>query len=117
MQTDAMDRTATAMQASCARRRAEPERFMERGLSGEALATIAALRGYAAEICDAEVARALARLEDMSGCDAPVVRALAERIVGRLLAGPIAMLESETEEVSAARVLGQLFQLGPRASG
>jgi len=72
-----------------------------------------ALRAYAAEICDAEVARALARLQGLSAPDAFVVRALGERIVGKVLDRPMALLEAHAEGANMARVLRQLFRLEP----
>ena len=79
--------------------------------SGEVLPTVAALRAYAAEIRDAEVARALARLGDLPPRDAFVVRALAERVVGRLLDGPTIVLETVADGANTAHVVRRLFQL------
>jgi glutamyl-tRNA reductase len=72
--------------------------------------TIAALRAYAAEVRDAEIAHALARL-DLSPRDAFVVRALAQRIVGKLLHRPLTVLKADAEGANMAQVLRQLFQL------
>jgi hypothetical protein len=79
------------------------------------IATIAALRTYAVEIRDAEVTRALARLENLSARDAFVVRALAQRIVDELLRGPMTVLEVDAEGANMAHILRQLFQLEPEA--
>jgi hypothetical protein len=83
--------------------------------SRQVVPTIAALRAYAAEIRDAEVAHALARLGDLSPREALVVRALAQRIVGRLLHRPMTALRADAEGANMARVLRQLFQLEPEA--
>ena len=83
--------------------------------SCDVVPTVVALRAYAAEICDAEVAHALARLEGLSGRDAFVVRALAERIVGNVVDRPIARLQTHPEGANMARILRQLFQLEPEA--
>jgi glutamyl-tRNA reductase len=77
--------------------------------------TIAALRSYATEIRDAEVTRALARLGNVSAGDAVVVRALAQRIVDRLLHRPAMLLEGDSEGANMAHVIRQLFQLQPEA--
>jgi glutamyl-tRNA reductase len=90
---------------------AEVERFMEWWRSRQVVPTIAALRGYAAEVRDAEVEHALARLADLSPRDAFVVRALAQRIVGKLLHRPLTVLKGDAEGANMAQVLRQLFQL------
>jgi glutamyl-tRNA reductase len=75
--------------------------------------TIAALRAYAADVRDAEVEHALDRLGDLSPRDVFVVRALAQRIVGKLLHRPLTVLKADPEGANMAHVLRQLFQLGP----
>jgi glutamyl-tRNA reductase len=90
---------------------AEVERFMEWWRSRQVVPTIAALRAYAAEVRDAEIAHALARLGDLSPRDAFVVRALAQRIVGKLLHRPLTVLKADAEGANMAQVLRQLFQL------
>jgi glutamyl-tRNA reductase len=94
---------------------AEVERFMEWWRSRQVVPTIAALRAYAAEVRDAEVEHALARLADLSPRDAFVVRALAQRIVGKLLHRPLTVLKADAEGANMAQVLRQLFQLEPDA--
>jgi glutamyl-tRNA reductase len=89
----------------------EVERFMDWWRSRQVVPTIAALRAYAAQIRDAEIAHALARLGDLSPRDAFVVRALAQRIVGKLLHRPLTVLKADAEGANMAQVLGQLFQL------
>jgi glutamyl-tRNA reductase len=90
---------------------AEVERFMEWWRSRQVVPTIGALRAYAAEVRDAEVAHALARLGDLPPRDAFVVRALAQRIVGKLLHRPLTVLKADAEGANMAQVLRQLFQL------
>jgi glutamyl-tRNA reductase len=90
---------------------AEVERFMEWWRSRQVVPTIAALRAYAADVRDAEVEHALARLGDLSPRDAFVVRALAQRIVGKLLHRPLTVLKADAEGANMAQVLQQLFQL------
>ena len=90
---------------------AEVERFMEWWRSRQVVPTIAALRAYATEIRDAEIAHALARLGDLAPRDAFVVRALAQRIVGKLLHRPLTVLKADAEGANMAQVLRQLFQL------
>ncbi len=90
---------------------AEVERFMDWWRSRQVVPTIAALRAYAADVRDAEVAHALARLGDLSPRDAFVVRALAQRIVGKLLHRPLTVLKADAEGANMAQVLWKLFQL------
>jgi glutamyl-tRNA reductase len=90
---------------------AEVERFMDWWRSRQVVPTIAALRAYAAEVRDAEIAHALARLGDLPARDAFVVRALAQRIVGKLLHRPLTVLKADAEGANMAQVLRQLFQL------
>jgi glutamyl-tRNA reductase len=94
---------------------AEVDRFMDWWRSRQVVPTIAALRAYAAEVRDAEIAHALARLGDLSPRDAFVVRALAQRIVGKLLHRPLTALKADPEGANMAQVLRQLFQLEPEA--
>jgi glutamyl-tRNA reductase len=90
---------------------AEVERFMEWWRLRQVVPTIAALRAYAAEVRDAEVDHALARLGDLSPRDAFVVRALAQRIVGKLLHRPLTVLRADPEGANMAQILRRLFQL------
>jgi glutamyl-tRNA reductase len=90
---------------------AEVERFIEWWRSRQVVPTIAALRAYAAEVRDAEVAQAISRLGELSPRDAFVVRALAQRIVGKLLHRPLTVLKADAEGANMAQVLRQLFQL------
>jgi glutamyl-tRNA reductase len=89
----------------------EVDRFMEWWRSRQVVPTIAALRAYAADVRDAEVEHALARLGDLPARDAFVVRALAQRIVGKLLHRPLTVLKADPEGANMAQVLRQLFQL------
>jgi glutamyl-tRNA reductase len=89
----------------------EVERFMEWWRSRQVVPTIAALRAFAADVRDAEVAHALARLGDLSPRDAFVIRGLAQRIVGKLLHRPLTVLRADAEGANMAQVLRQLFQL------
>ena len=90
---------------------AEVERFMDWWRSRQVVPTIAALRRHAAEIRDAEVAHALARLGDLPARDVFVIQALAQRIVGKLLHRPLSVLKADAEGANMAQVLRQLFQL------
>jgi glutamyl-tRNA reductase len=90
---------------------AEVDRFMDWWRSRQVVPTIAALRAYAAEVREAEIAHALARLGDLPQHDAFVVRALAQRIVGKLLHRPLTVLKADAEGANMAQVLRQLFQL------
>lgn len=90
---------------------AEVERFMDWWRSRQVVPTIASLRAYAAEIRDAEVAHALARLGDLPSRDVFVIQALAQRIVGKLLHRPLSVLKADAEGANMAQVLRQLFQL------
>ena len=92
---------------------AEVERFMDWWRSRQVVPTIAALRAFAAEIRDAEVEHALSRLGELSPRHAFVVRALAQRIVGKLLHRPLTVLKADAEGANMAHVLRQLFQLEP----
>lgn len=89
----------------------ETERFMDWWRSRQVVPTIAALRAYAADIRDAEVAHALARLGDVSERDAFVIRALAQRIIGKILHRPLTVLKADAEGANMAQILCQLFQL------
>jgi glutamyl-tRNA reductase len=117
-----LDELQTAAEANRARRArevahgevvvaGEVERFMDWWRSRQVVPTIAALRAYAAEVRDAEVQHALERLGDLSTRDAFVVRALAQRIVGKLLHRPITVLKADAEGANMAQVLRALFQL------
>jgi glutamyl-tRNA reductase len=90
---------------------AEVERFMDWWRSRQVVPTIAALRAYAAEVRDSEVAHALARLGDLPARDVFVIQALAQRIVGKLLHRPLTVLKADAEGANMAQVLRQLFQL------
>ena len=95
---------------------AEVERFMEWWRSRQVVPTIAALRAYATDVRDAEIERALARLGDSSPQTAFVVRALAQRIVGKLLHRPLTVLKADAEGANMAQIVRQLFQLDLDAS-
>jgi glutamyl-tRNA reductase len=90
---------------------AEVERFMDWWRSRQVVPTIAALRAYAADVRDSEVAHALARLGDLPARDVFVIQALAQRIVGKLLHRPLTVLKADAEGANMAQVLRQLFQL------
>jgi glutamyl-tRNA reductase len=90
---------------------AEVERFMDWWRSRQVVPTIAALRAYAAEVRDAEVAHALTRLGDLPARDVFVIQALAQRIVGKLLHRPLTVLKADAEGANMAQMLRQLFQL------
>ncbi len=70
--------------------------------------TIAQLRAAADEVREIELARALARLGDLGAREQEVVRALAARLVNKLLHAPVAALAAEprTHEAAARRLFG-----------
>jgi glutamyl-tRNA reductase len=93
---------------------AEAARFLGWWRAREVAPAIAALRGQAEAIRDAEVARALARLPGLNPREAEVVRALAGGIVNKLLHRPVTRLKADPEGANMARVVHDLFGL-PRA--
>jgi glutamyl-tRNA reductase len=86
----------------------------------EVTPTIVALRARADEIRQAEVDKALARLQDLSPQERSVVEGLASAIVNKLLHGPLVTLKAESTSgggalfVEAAR---RFFGLDEPASG
>lgn len=72
---------------------------------------VSALHDHAGAIRDGEVARALARLPDLSARDEAVVRDLAAAIVNKLLHRPVTTLKNADEGVALARVVEDLFGL------
>jgi glutamyl-tRNA reductase len=90
---------------------AEVERFMDWWRSRQVVPTIAALRAYAAQVRDSELARALARLNELPPRDVFVIQALAQRIVAKLLHRPLTVLKADAEGANMAQMLQQLFQL------
>ena len=90
---------------------AETTRYMEWWRAREVAPAIAALRGHADAIREAEVARALARLPELTPREAEVVRALAAGIVNKLLHRPITTLKTAPEGANMAVSLQELFGL------
>jgi Glutamyl-tRNAGlu reductase, dimerisation domain len=78
---------------------------------GTTPSTIAALSAYAAEICNAEVARALARLGEVSARDWLIIEELAHRLVRNLLSRPMTVLNADADGAYEAHVIQRLFQL------
>jgi glutamyl-tRNA reductase len=89
----------------------EVEKFMEWRRARQVTPTIVELRAYADQIRDGELDRALARLNGLGPAEQQVVRAMAERIVGRMLHRPLSMLKGDAEGDNMARALRRLFQL------
>jgi glutamyl-tRNA reductase len=90
---------------------AETARYMDWWRAREVAPAIAALRGHADAIREAEVARALARLPELTPREAEVVRALAAGIVNKLLHRPITTLKTAPEGANMAVTLQELFGL------
>ena len=94
----------------------ELERYMEwwrgRGVAG----AIARLHEHAETIREAELERALARMPELSPQGQAIVRAMATRIVGKLLHQPTVALKRDAEGANMAIVLERLFALGPHAT-
>ncbi|MGN6674351.1 MAG: glutamyl-tRNA reductase [Thermomicrobiales bacterium] len=90
---------------------AETARYMDWWRAREVAPAIAALRGHADAIREAEVARALARLPALTPREAEVVRALAAGIVNKLLHRPIMALKTAPEGANMAVTLQELFGL------
>lgn len=89
----------------------ETGKYMDWWQGREVAPTIAQLRAHAEAIRDAELARVLARLPDLSPREQEIVQSLASGIVNKLLHRPVTMLKSSPEASNAAQVLQELFGL------
>lgn len=86
-------------------------RFMEWWRSRQVIPTIVGLRALADSIRDEEVERALSGFGPMDARQEQKLRAMAHRIMGRLLHQPLTMLRHDSENGNMAQVLRYLFQL------
>jgi glutamyl-tRNA reductase len=118
-----IDRVAAAAEANRALRAAETaaaeaiiaehvDRYFSWFTARQTAPTTSALVAHAAAIRDAELARALAQMSSLSPSDERAVRALAARLVSKLIHAPIATLGQHPEAGNMAAALRELFQLG-----
>ena len=89
----------------------ETERYMEWWRGRGVASTVARLHARADAIRDAEVARALARLPELTPQARAVVSELATRVVAKLLHEPTIALKRDPEGVNMAVVVERLFAL------
>jgi glutamyl-tRNA reductase len=89
----------------------ETARFMDWWRARAVAPAIVALRSHAEAIRDAELARALSRLPDLTPREEAVVRDLAGAIVNKLLHRPVTTLKAAPEGANMARVVYDLFDL------
>ena len=94
----------------------ETSRFAEWWRAREVIPTIAALRTRAEEIREAELARTLPRLTDLSEEDRRRIEAMSVAMVKRLLHEPIATLRSR-QGTRYVETLQELFRLPDNAGG
>jgi glutamyl-tRNA reductase len=110
---------ARAAGIDAARREAEAwaGRFVRWLAAREAVPVVARLRATAEQVREQEVARALARLDGIGEREQAVVRALAARLVNKLLHAPVAALGSGDAHAPGGPTLTaaarQLFALDP----
>ena len=91
----------------------EADRYMDWWRGRDVAPTIARLQARGAAVRDAEVARALGRLPDLSPHARLVIRELATRLTSKLLHEPTVALKRDPEGVNMAIVVERLFGLGP----
>ena len=89
----------------------ETDRFLGWWRGRTVAPAVSALRDHASAIREAEVARALARMPQLSAREEAVVRDLAAAIVNKLLHRPVTTLKSAPEGATMARVVEDLFGL------
>jgi glutamyl-tRNA reductase len=89
----------------------EVERFMQWWSARELAPTITALVRRAESIRDAELARLLPRLTELSERDEEQLRAFAALLVNKLLHEPITVLKDDPEGANMAAVVRALFAL------
>lgn len=87
----------------------ESERYMEWYRGRRVAPTIARLHAHAGAIGDAELARALARLPELSPRARAVVGELAARIVAKLLHEPTLVLKRDPEAANLSLIVERLF--------
>lgn len=83
--------------------------FMRWWRSASVVPTIADLRAHADAVRDDEVRRALARLGPLGTREEAVIRALASRLVNKLLHHPVSTLAATADEPAMADVARRLF--------
>jgi glutamyl-tRNA reductase len=87
-------------------------------LHGRAAApTITRLRAQASDVGEREVQRALARLGAVTPREAEIVRALASRLVNKLLHQPVRAIAEEAERPELAAAARRLFGVGEEPLG
>lgn len=91
--------------------RAEADRFLAWWRGRAVAPAVSALHDHAGAIRDAEVARALSRMPDLSAREEAVVRDLAAAIVNKLLHRPVTTLKTADAGAEMARVVEDLFGL------
>ena len=91
----------------------EANRYMEWWRGRGVAPTIARLHARAATVREAEVARALSRLPDLTPQARLVLRDLATRLTSKLLHEPTVALKRDPEGVNMAIVVERLFALEP----
>ena len=89
----------------------ETARFIDWWRARAVAPAIVALRSHAEAIRDTELARALARLNELTPREEAVVRDLAGAIVNKLLHRPVTTLKAAPEGANMARVVYDLFDL------
>ena len=89
----------------------ETERYMEWWRGRGVASTVARLHARAETIREAEVARALARLPELTPQARAVVRELATRVVAKLLHEPTVALKRDPEGANMAVAVERLFAL------
>ena len=92
----------------------ETERYMEWWRGRGVATTVARLHAHADAIREAEVARALARVPELTPQARTVVRELAMRVVAKLLHEPTLALKRDPEGANMAVVVERLFTLTGR---
>ncbi len=93
------------------------ERFAAWWRARAAVPAIVALRGHAEAVRDAEVARTLARLPDLTPEEADAVRYLATALVNKLMHAPTTALKAAPADAPLAAALHTLFALPETADG
>ena len=89
----------------------ETERYLDWWRGRGVASTVTRLHEHAGAIRDAELARALARLPELTGRERAVVTDLVARVVGKLLHAPTVALKRDPEGANMAMVVERLFEL------
>jgi glutamyl-tRNA reductase len=85
------------------------ERFDAWRRSAAVVPTISGLRAHADALCEEEVRRAIARLGPLDAREEAVVRAMASRLVNKLLHRPVSTLAMRADEPELLAATRQLF--------